>query len=113
VVARFERANCGGNTLAVLRPAMRIRAAILRRNIGADNAGNAKRLSHFFADPGEAPPPKSSAIITTLAQRVEISLVAQTGLQFDPRIAQRTARCETRALPPERCSAQQNKARRR
>jgi hypothetical protein len=76
----------------VLRPAVRIRAAIVRRNIDADNAGNAKGLGHFCADPGEAPPPKSSAIITTLAQRVEISLVAQTGLQFDPRIAQRDTR---------------------
>jgi len=50
---------------------VRIRAAIVRRNIGADNAGNANGLSHFCADAGGAPPSKSSAIITTLAQRVE------------------------------------------
>jgi acyl-CoA reductase-like NAD-dependent aldehyde dehydrogenase len=64
----------------------------VRRNIAADNAGNANGLSHFCAYPGEAPPRKSSAIITTLAQRGEISPVAQTGLQFDPRIAQRDTR---------------------
>jgi hypothetical protein len=51
----------------------------MRRNIGADNAGNANGLSHFCADPGGAPPSKSSAIITTLAQRVETSLVALKG----------------------------------
>jgi hypothetical protein len=76
----------------VLSPAVRIRAAIVRRNIGADNTANANGQSHFCADPGGAPPSKSSAVITTLAQRVETSLVARTGLQFDPRRAQQDTR---------------------